>query len=112
MNLSQRAARRMRKKYESKYGISNGPYIRWHENGNKYQEGNMKYGKVEGMVTFYDKDGKKTSEQEYKNGKLEGITTNYFLTGAKESEYIYKNDKDAHSGFVLGLIDYFFRIKK
>lgn len=26
--------------------------------------------------------------------------------------YIYKNDKDAHTGFVLGLIDYFFRIKK
>lgn len=43
---------------------------RWHENGQKQQEGNYKNGKKDGLWTEWDNDGNVTMTKKYSNGEL------------------------------------------
>ncbi len=67
-----------------------GKFIQWHDNGNKWYEGEYKEGKREGKWMYWHKDGTKCSEGEYKEGKNEGTLIIWYANGNKWYEGEYK----------------------
>ena len=51
-------------------GERNGFMIEWHENGQKFKEGNYKEGKRDGLWTEWYENAQKKKESNYKDGKL------------------------------------------
>jgi antitoxin component YwqK of YwqJK toxin-antitoxin module len=78
---------------EYKEGIEEGKFIIWYNNGNKWYEGEYKEGKQEGKVIQWHGNGTKYSEGEYKEGKQEGTWIRWHENGSKCSEGEYKEGK-------------------
>ena len=45
-------------------------WVTWHENGQKWEQGNYRKEKKEGLWTKWDENGQITSQKNYKDGKL------------------------------------------
>ena len=65
--------------------------MRWHENGQKEQEGNIKDGKHDGLVIGWYEDGQKKWEGNWKDGKSDGLHVGWHENGQKEGEEQWKN---------------------
>ena len=78
---------------ESKGGVRNGPYKKWHKNGTKRVEGNFLNGKSDGVFTSYSPDGEKLESRTYQDGKLNGLSTKWSKTGDKLFEVTYADGK-------------------
>lgn len=50
-----------------------GVFIVWHDNGQKWLEGNMQNGEKDGIWTYWNMDGQKAEERHYQNGDKVGI---------------------------------------
>ncbi len=74
-----------------KYGLEDGKWIGYHENGNKKYEGTYKDGKGDGKWIRWHENGQKNQEGTYKNEKRDGKWIYWFYNGQKESEITYKN---------------------
>ena len=46
-----------------------GEYLKWHENGQKQEEGTYKDGKFDGVFTVWDKQGNIIKQGTFKNGE-------------------------------------------
>jgi antitoxin component YwqK of YwqJK toxin-antitoxin module len=94
------------------YGVMNGPYIKYYENGNKMEEGDYQSGSFEdkgnisfkaGKWTYWDDNGKKWREETYSSetvytSKGEGVETGIWTywgeNEQKKWEGNYKNGKE------------------
>ncbi|MCK9613238.1 MAG: hypothetical protein WC401_00095 [Bacteroidales bacterium] len=56
-----------------KEGKRNGKWSSWHQNGNKWSEGNFVDGIDDGERTVYHENGEKYFQGTYKNGKKTGV---------------------------------------
>lgn len=55
---------------DSVFYVKNGPYTRYHENGNLQCSGTFKNEKKDSVWKYYDANGKLTREEKYANGEL------------------------------------------
>ena len=65
-----------------KNGKKEGPWIRYHDNGQLELKGTYKDGKREGPWVSYYKNGQLESKRTFKNGKLEGPWVRYLPDGS------------------------------
>lgn len=72
---------------------TNGRYIEYYENGQKFSEKNYKGEKMDGKQKWWYVNGKKYYEVYYKDGKMDGKEENYFSNGQKCYENNYKDEK-------------------
>ena len=83
-------------KFEGIYqnGKSEGHWISWWSNGQKYEERNYVNGKKEGLwINWYD-NGQKYEEGNYLNGDRKGLWIRWWSNGQKSSEVNYRNGKE------------------
>ena len=66
---------------------------KWHENGQKKEEGTYKDGEPAGKWIRWNENGQKHSEGSYKDGKPNGKWTEWHENGQKEEEGTYKDGK-------------------
>ena len=64
-----------------KDGQLQGPYVRYHKNGQLKSKGNFKNNKREGPWVFYFQDGNLFMKGEYRNGKKEDYWEHYYMGG-------------------------------
>jgi len=55
---------------DSMYYVKNGPYTRYHENGNLQCSGSYKNEKKDSIWLYYSESGKLIKEEKYKEGEL------------------------------------------
>ena len=70
-----------------------GEYLKWHENGQKQEEGTYKDGKEDGRWMLYDENGQKEFDTTYKDGKEDGLETLWYENGQKATEAMHKAGK-------------------
>ena len=68
-----------------------GKTVKYHENGQKEYEGDLKDGKEHGTVKRWYESGKKRSETSFKEGRLHGTVTVWYENGNKEWQGVYKD---------------------
>ena len=71
-------------------GKIDGPWVTWHQNGQKEDEGIFKDGKADGLMTSWYKNGQKEVEGTFKDGKPEGLMTWLHDNGQKKGEANFK----------------------
>ena len=84
------------KKWEWTYTNSephDGTFIVWHTNEKKAEEGTYKDGEMEGLLTEWYENGQKRIESTYKNDERDGPFTEWHRNGQKESERTYRDGK-------------------
>jgi antitoxin component YwqK of YwqJK toxin-antitoxin module len=64
--------------------------IKWHENGQKEEEGAYKDGEQDGKYTRWHENGQKKEEGAYKDGEQDGKYTRWHENGQKKEEGTYK----------------------
>ena len=77
-----------------KDGKMDGLVVEWYENGQKKAEGNWKDGKQDGPITFWHENGQKWIEGNYKDGKQDGLWVSWHENGKKESERNFKDGNE------------------
>ena len=70
-----------------------GKVFRFHENGQKMTEGNIKDGKFDGLLHRWRENGQKQYEGNWKDGKGDGLMVRWHENGQKKSEANYKDGK-------------------
>ena len=83
-----------------KDGKMHGLFNRWYENGQKESETNYKNGKPHGLWILWYKNGQKWIEGNNKDGKLDGLVTTWYENGQKQAEENHKDGK--FHGLVIG----------
>ena len=88
-----------------------GPYIEFHKNGNKSEEGSIENGEKDGKWTYYNEDGSKKETIEYRNGqeyicsecdnKKGEITKEYCLSNPLNPKYEEEPDWEHDGGWNL-----------
>ena len=74
--------------------VRNGPYIKWHKNGQKKSERIYKDGKLHGPRIVWNENGQKMTEAFYKNGQRTSMNEwNYYENGQKKSVANFKDGK-------------------
>ena len=84
---------------QCKDGKPEGPFVGWHENGQKQSEGTFKNGGYDGPYTDWHENGQKQSEGRVKNGKEDGLWTEWHENGQKKSEGIYKDGEEVSAKY-------------
>ena len=74
-------------------GKEEGPWVRYHENGQLGDKGDYKNGKKEGPWVHYHENGQLGAKADYKNGKKEGPWVYYHENGQLFNKGDYKNGK-------------------
>ena len=73
-------------------GRRQGPWIRFHDNGTKSEEGAFDDGLEDGPWTWYHPNGQKRKEGTYVRGVRQGLWTWYYEDGQKDDEGHFEND--------------------
>ena len=60
-------------------GKLNGSIIRWHENGNRSEEGNYESGKQDGIWVWYYDTGIKKEQTKFLDGQQDGLWIQWFV---------------------------------
>ena len=76
------------------WGKLDGLWTKWHENGQKEEEGTYKKGKKDGLRTHWYDNGQKFWEETYKNGEKDGLCTFWYENGQKWRERTYKDGEE------------------
>jgi hypothetical protein len=50
--------------------VRHGPFIEWHANGRKSEEGSYRHGKPDGHWTYWDENGREIVERDFRDGEL------------------------------------------
>ena len=74
-------------------GKLDGPFTKWHENGQKCWEGTHKEGKIDGLYFQWFNQGQKQMEGNYKDGEIEGLFLSWHENGQKKFEGNYEDGK-------------------
>jgi len=74
-----------------KDGKKNGPWVKYHDNGQLYYKGTYKNGKLDGPWVSYHKNGRLWSKGTFKDGKEVGPWIEYHKNGQLEEKVTYKN---------------------
>ena len=79
-----------------KDGEFNGPYVSYHLNGEKKEEGSFDYDHIHGSFKTWYKSGKKESEGFYNFGFMDSLWTIFYESGGRYEEGMYKKDVRIH----------------
>jgi len=73
--------------------IAHGPYVSYHQNGQKKAVGQHVDGARSGLWTFFDENGVKTEEIDFSGGNYHGKRVQYFPTGKPRKVEQYVNGR-------------------
>jgi hypothetical protein len=72
---------------------AHGPYVRFHENGQKWAVGQHTDGSRTGLWTFFDETGAKTEEIEFSGNNYHGRRVQFFRSGQMKLDERWVNGK-------------------
>ena len=78
------------------HGVKDGPQVRWHENGNKWQEIRYRNGKLHGTWTIWYENENKAEEDTYDDGRMKGRNVEWYASGQKKKECCYYDNETLH----------------
>ena len=76
-----------------KDGKQDGLMVSWHENGQKESEANLKDGKQDGLAVYWYENGQKQAEENYKDGEYDGLSLAWYENGQKKAEGNFKDNE-------------------
>ena len=76
-----------------KDGVREGPWVRYHKNGQSLSKGTLKNEEKEGPWVYYYENGQLWFKGDYKNGKWEDPWVNYHKNGQLWYKGAYKDGK-------------------
>ncbi len=72
--------------WQVKDGKEDGLWTKWHENGQKANEGTYEHGKINGLWTWWYENGQKEQASTFKDGEPDGLHWEWHENGRKKYE--------------------------